>query len=98
LKPGEILRTIYFPGEGVCSITQVMTNARTVEVATVGNEGFSGINAIFGGDRALAGALVKVADETAQAMTVRAFQSEMNRRGPFATRCIPWSNAAPGGS
>jgi CRP-like cAMP-binding protein len=84
LKPGEILQTIYFPGEGVCSITQVMRNGRTVEVATVGNEGFIGIAALFGGDRALAGALVKVADGTAQAMTVGAFQREMNRRGPFA--------------
>lgn len=61
-----------------------MRNGRTVEVATVGNEGFIGINALFGGDRALCGALVKVPDATAYAMTVSAFQREMNRRGPFS--------------
>ncbi len=83
LKPGETLQTIYFPGDGVCSITQTMRNGRTVEVATVGNEGFIGINALFGGDRWLAGALVKVPDSAAQAMNVRAFRDEMNRRGPF---------------
>jgi CRP-like cAMP-binding protein len=61
-----------------------MRNGRTVEIATVGNEGFIGVNALFGGDRALGGVLVKVPDAAAQAMTVRAFQREMNRRGPFS--------------
>jgi CRP-like cAMP-binding protein len=81
LKPAGTLSTIYFPGDGVCSITQVMRNGRAVEVATVGNEGFIGINALFGGDR---WSVVKVPDRAAQAMSVRAFQHEMNRRGPFA--------------
>jgi CRP-like cAMP-binding protein len=83
LKPGETLRTIYFPGHGVYSITQVMNNGRTLEVATVGSEGFIGINALFGGDSWLAGVLVKVPDGAALTMSVRAFQREMNQRGPF---------------
>ena len=48
------------------------------------NEGFIGINALFGGDRWPAGAVVKIPDRAAQAMSVRAFQGEMNGRGPFA--------------
>ena len=84
LKPGETAQTIYFPGDGVCSITQVMRNGRTVEVATVGNEGFIGINALFGNERVLGGALMKVPDGAAQVMSVRAFQREMDRRGPFS--------------
>ena len=84
LKPGEAAQTVYFPGDGACSITQVMRNGRTVEVATVGNEGFIGINALFGGERVLGGALVKVPDGAAQAMSATAFQREMNRRGPFS--------------
>ena len=84
LKPAETAQTIYFPGDGVCSITQVMRNGRTVEVATVGNEGFIGINALFGGERVLGGALVKVPDGAALMMSARAFQREMNRRGPFS--------------
>src|ERR1700722_11975012 len=59
LEPGEIVRTIYFLGDGVCSITQTMRNRQTVEVASVGREGFIGINALFGDDRAIAGALMK---------------------------------------
>jgi len=84
LTPGETLRTIYFPGDGVCSITESMRTGQTVEVATVGNEGFIGMSALFGGNRWLAGAVVKVADSRAQAMSARAFRREMSRPGPFA--------------
>jgi CRP-like cAMP-binding protein len=84
LKPGETVQTIYFPGDGVCSITQTMRTGRTVEVASVGNEGFIGINALFGCDRALGGTLVNIADASAHAMTVKAFRREMKRRGPFS--------------
>ena len=78
------MKRIYFPGNGVFSITQIMRNGRPLEVATVGNEGFIGINALFGGERWLAGALVRVPDQTAQAMSVSAFEREMSRRGPFS--------------
>lgn len=84
LKPGETVQTVYFPGEGVCSITQVMRNGRTVEVATVGNEGFIGINAVFGSDRMLGAALVKIPDGAAHAMSIGAFQREMKRQGAFS--------------
>jgi CRP-like cAMP-binding protein len=77
-------QAIYFPRDGVCSITQGMKNGRTVEVATVGNEGFIGISTLFGGARALGGALVKVPDDAAQVMSARAFQREMNRQGSFS--------------
>jgi CRP-like cAMP-binding protein len=85
LKPGDILDRIYFPGEGVCSITQVMRKGRTFEVATVGNEGFIGVNALFGGGRWLAGVLVKIPDNAAHAMSIDAFRRELNRRGAFTT-------------
>lgn len=84
VKPGETLQRIYFPGNGVYSITQIMKNGRTVEVATVGNEGFIGINALLGGGRWLAGALLRVPDHAAQVMSVRAFRREMNLGGPFS--------------
>ena len=84
LEPGESLKRIYFPGSGVYSITRVMRNGRTLEVATVGNEGFIGVNALFGRERWLAGAVVKVPDDQARVMSVSAFQREMNRGGPFS--------------
>ena len=84
LRPGQALDEIYFPGSGVFSITRIMQNGQPLEVATVGNEGFIGVNALFGGDRSLAGAVVKVPDDGAQVLSVGAFQREMNRSGPFA--------------
>jgi CRP-like cAMP-binding protein len=84
LEPGETLRRIYFPGDGVCSITQAMRNGRIVEVATVGNEGFIGINSLFGGEPWLAGAVVKVPDDSAQAMSLSVFRQAMRRQGAFA--------------
>jgi CRP-like cAMP-binding protein len=62
----------------------MMANGRTVEVASVGNEGCVGISAIFGRDRALGGALVRAPGGTAQVMTVKTFRREMDRRGPFS--------------
>jgi CRP-like cAMP-binding protein len=50
----------------------------------VGNEGFIGVTALFGGKHWVAGAQVTVADPAAAAMSVRAFEREMSRRGPFS--------------
>jgi CRP-like cAMP-binding protein len=55
-----------------------------VEVATVGNEGFIGINAVFGSNRMLGAALVKIPDGAALAMSISAFQREMKRQGAFS--------------
>ena len=85
LTPGDVLDRVYFPGNGVCSITQIMRNGRTIEVATVGNEGFIGINALFGARRWSAGALVKIPDNAAHVMSINAFRCEVNRRRAFAT-------------
>jgi CRP-like cAMP-binding protein len=73
LDPGETVHAVYFPGDGVYSITQVMTSGRSVEVATVGNEGFLGINALLGGRPMSCGALVKIPDRAALAMSVSIF-------------------------
>lgn len=82
-KAGDEMQTIYFPGSGVCSITQMMANGRTVGIATVGNEGCIGITALFGGGRALAEVLVYVPGGVAQVMTLKAFRREIARRGTF---------------
>ena len=75
--------TVYFPGGGVCSVTNVMSDGRMVEVATIGNEGVVGITAFFGGDTATGEAFVQVPDGDGQSMSVNAFRRELDRRGPF---------------
>jgi CRP-like cAMP-binding protein len=82
-KQGEKIDTIYFPAGGVCSLVNTMSDGRTVEVATVGNEGMVGITVFLGGDVALTEAFVQVAGDHALSMPADDFRRELDRRGPF---------------
>jgi CRP-like cAMP-binding protein len=44
------LAHVYFPVNGVCSVVLVMNNGKSVEAATVGNEGMVGVQAYLGLD------------------------------------------------
>ena len=82
-KAGDKIDTVYFPAGGVCSITNVMSDGRMVEVATIGNEGMVGVTVFLGGDEAHGDAFVQVADGEGHSMSVDAFRRELDRRGPF---------------
>ena len=82
-KAGGKIDAVYFPGGGVCSITNVMSDGRMVETATVGNEGMVGLTAFFGGDVAVGDAFVQVPGGSAQSMALDAFRRELDRKGPF---------------
>ena len=82
-KHGDRLTEVYFPGRGICSITNAMEDGGMVEVATVGNEGFVGIGAALGDSIASGEAFVQVQGDPAQVMSVDAFRREMDRRGAF---------------
>ena len=82
-KAGAKIDTIYFPGGSVCSVTNVMSDGRMVEVATIGNEGVVGITVFFGGDVATSEAFVQVPNGGCQSMSADAFRRELDRRGPF---------------
>jgi hypothetical protein len=82
-KSGGKIDTVYFPGGGVCSVTNVMSDGRMVEVATIGNEGMVGLTVFFGGDVSVGEAFVQVSDGDGQSMSVEAFRSELDRHGPF---------------
>jgi CRP-like cAMP-binding protein len=92
-KHREQISTVYFPGGGVCSITNVMTDGRMVEVATIGREGFVGLTAFTGDGRALGDAFVQVPDGEGQAMPIEAFRREIDRRGPFYDLIARFSQA-----
>src|SRR5438874_11835958 len=61
-KQGSTVDTVYFPCGGVCSVTNTMSDGRTVEVATIGNEGMVGMTVFLGGTIAPAEAFVQVPD------------------------------------
>jgi len=77
----EPVREVIFLNGGVASMTTVMRNGTMVEIATVGDEGLVGINALFGGDMLGGETMMQVSDADAEVMTTRAFRSELDRRG-----------------
>ena len=82
-KYGEPIDTVYFIGGGVASVTNVMTDGRMVEVATIGNEGMVGVTVFLGGTVSPGEAFIQVPDGNGQAMPADAFRKELDRRGAF---------------
>ena len=54
-----------------------------VEIATIGDEGLVGINAFLGSATMTGEAMMQVPDTNAEAMPVKAFRAELDRRGAF---------------
>ena len=83
-KNGEPLQDVYFLNGGVASITTVLSDGRTVEAATVGDEGMVGTEAFLIADAIAPGeTLIQVPDTDAVKMTVEDFRRETAERGPF---------------
>ena len=92
-KHGEPNDTVYFIGGGTASVTNVMTDGRMVEVATVGNEGVVGMTVFLGGTISPGEAFIQVPDGDSQAMSADAFRKELNRHGPFYSLISRYSQA-----
>jgi CRP-like cAMP-binding protein len=54
------IQVVYFPVSAVLSVLSATTEGGLVEMATVGNEGLSGISAVLGIDRALGRTIVQI--------------------------------------
>ena len=59
---------------GMASVTNVMTDGRMVEVATIGNEGMVGMTVFLGGTISPGEAFIQVSDGDSQAMPADAFR------------------------
>jgi CRP-like cAMP-binding protein len=49
--PGGAIEHVYFPEQGLISVVNTMNDGSTIEVATIGCEGMSGLPLVFGIDR-----------------------------------------------
>jgi len=83
LGPSAVLQRVYFPEGGVCSMTCMMADGETVDVAAVGNEGLIGVAEILRGDTELHEAVVRIPTD-AQALSVTVFRREIERGGSFS--------------
>ena len=73
---GEQLRGIYFPLTGVGSVIATMSDGAIVEVGTVGNEGFVGLPAFYGGDHSPFETIVQVPGQFAR-LAIEPFQTAL---------------------
>jgi CRP-like cAMP-binding protein len=91
-RPGAPTEYIHFPLDGVLSLIASTQEGETVEVATVGNEGATGMIAMLSGSRVRAqqGALVKVSTLIPGSiirMRVDAFEAAVERSSEV-NRCV----------
>jgi CRP-like cAMP-binding protein len=74
---------VFFPDSGVVSVVAVYANGSIIEMATVGREGFTDVQAIFGAKRSSVQLLVQIpgsATKMSRAAFTRAMQSMAPRR------------------
>jgi hypothetical protein len=69
----------------VASMTTVMRDGSMVEIATVGDEGFIGVNALFGDGMVSGEAMMQAPDTDAEVMPIDVFRNEIARRAHSST-------------
>jgi Crp-like helix-turn-helix domain len=77
------VREVIFPNGGVASVTTVMKDGAMVEIATVGDEGFLGINVLFGSVMLGGETMMQVPDTSIEVLSVEIFRRELARQRAF---------------
>jgi CRP-like cAMP-binding protein len=78
MNADSVLDHIFFPDSGVVSVVAVYADGNVIEMATVGREGFTDVQAIFGAKRSSIQLLVQIpgtAAKMSRAAFMRAMQS-----------------------
>src|ERR1700691_4274294 len=88
MNADSALDHVFFPDSGVVSVVAVYTDGSIIEMATVGREGFTGVQAIFGAKRSSVQLLVQIpgsAAKISRAAFTRAMQSMPSFRSLMET-------------
>jgi CRP-like cAMP-binding protein len=93
LKRDQPIEYVFFPEEGVCSLTTGMKDGSSVEVATVGREGVIGFDLLLGLPESTVDAFVQVAPGAAQRLPAAAFRRELDSKGPLFQAVTRYSRA-----
>lgn len=80
----EPVREVFFPNGGVVSLTTMTEDGSMVEIATIGDEGVTGVLALLGDGVSPTSAMVQIPDTSAEVMASDAFRQELARGGAFA--------------
>jgi CRP-like cAMP-binding protein len=92
-KDGQLIRDVYFPSDGACSLTKTMQDGRKAEIATIGSEGVIGAGVFFGDDFSPGDAFVQVAGCSAYKISKDHFMAEMGRREALYDRITRYTQA-----
>lgn len=92
-RPGEAMRSVYFPLWGVVSLMTPLEDGSAVETATVGNEGMVGVHALLGGGAiGNAQAIGQVPGETLR-MNADSFRARIDGDGKFRQLMFAYTQA-----
>jgi CRP-like cAMP-binding protein len=92
MEADSSLDHVYFPDSGVLSVLAVYANGDVIEMATIGREGCSGMQAIFGAKVSSAQLLVQIPG-TAAKMSRAAFTRAMQSMPPFRSLMYSYVHA-----
>jgi CRP-like cAMP-binding protein len=79
-KASEPITFVCFPDSGVCSVMSVMRTGATAEVATIGNEGVTGVALFFGDESEPSESMIQVPG-AGRMLPAAVFRSELTRGG-----------------
>jgi CRP-like cAMP-binding protein len=98
-RPGQVLMNadsaldhVFFPDSGVLSAVAVYSDGNIIEMATVGREGFTDVQAVFGAKRSSIQLLVQIPG-TAAKMSCAAFTRAMQSMPSFRTLMEAYAQA-----
>src|ERR1700691_1716024 len=92
MNADSALDHVFFPDSGVVSVVAVYTDGSIIEMATVGREGFTDVQAIFGAKRSSIQLLVQIPG-TAARMSRAAFMRAMQSMPSFRTLMEAYAQA-----
>jgi CRP-like cAMP-binding protein len=83
---------VYFPDSGVISIVAVYSDGTVIEMATIGREGCTGLQAVFGGKRSSVRLFVQLPGSAAR-MSRSAFTPAMESMPSFRNLMVAYVEA-----
>jgi CRP-like cAMP-binding protein len=83
---------VYFPTSGIVSAMTVMEDGTAIEVATIGNEGITGLTAFVGGETSPYEMMVQASGHALR-MKVNVFQQEVSNDGPLREILVRYNTA-----
>src|SRR5580704_9150156 len=83
---------VFFPDSGVVSVVAVYADGSIIEMATIGREGCTGMQAVFGAKRASVRLLVQIPGSAAR-MSRTSFTRAMDSMPPFRSLMLAYVQA-----